>query len=126
MQQREELFARLARVRQVQARAMQRFAEAQARLRVSLSALDQDQEALSGHANSPGQEFLPANGDLESQESFIPAQQEDPEATERLSVLRNRPSSSLPEQSTPQPEVSTAEIVTGMGIPVVRNFEEHA
>ncbi|HEU5376000.1 MAG TPA: hypothetical protein VFV38_11210 [Ktedonobacteraceae bacterium] len=117
----QEVLAKLARVRQAQARAMQRFAEAQARVaqlearlpdlsafqHISRTSPVQNQEAQS--ADSSDQSFLPASGDLELQESFVPPPQVDADATERLNVLREKQPASCPDQIASGPEASATD-----------------
>lgn len=67
--QKRELLARLAQARQAQTRAMQRFAEMQARLAQLEVRLQASSSSQSAHDPNPA--FLPANGELETQDNFV-------------------------------------------------------
>lgn len=87
--QNQESLAKLTQARQAQTLALQRFAQAQARL-AQLEARQQalrtrlDQPSSEQEANSPNGAFLPTSGELELHKHFTPTPQTDQEKTEQI------------------------------------------
>lgn len=86
--QNQDILARLKQARQAQTLALQRFTRAQERL----AQLVARQQALCARLHPPLEHaeerldpaFLPENGELELQESFVSSAQTDEEQTERI------------------------------------------